>query len=101
MRGDNPLLKADVKKLVATCENHNINLIPQVDLLEHQSWHGKLGKFLEIYPQFNDSPNVKLPEKYEWPNPDRLYCKSYCPLHPEVHDLVFDIVDEIVEVFEA
>src|SRR5690606_13187340 len=42
-----------------------------------------------------------MPEKYEWPNADGLYCKSYCPLHPEVHNVVFDLVDEIMEVFEA
>ncbi len=101
LRDDNPLSKADVKKLVAACKKHNINLIPQVNLLGHQSWHGNLGKLLEVYPQFDETPNVKLPEKYEWPNSDRLYCKSYCPLHPEVHDVVFDLVDEIVEVFEA
>ncbi|MEX0362844.1 MAG: family 20 glycosylhydrolase, partial [Allomuricauda sp.] len=101
LRDDNPLSKADVKKLVAACKKHHINLIPQVNLLGHQSWHGNLGKLLEAYPQFDETPNVKLPENYEWPNPDRLYCKSYCPLHPQVHDVVFDIVDEIVEVFEA
>ena len=101
LRDDNPLGKEDVKKLVAVCKKHHINLIPQVNLLGHQSWHGNLGKLLQVYPQFDETPNVKLPENYEWPNPDRLYCKSYCPLHPEVHDVVFDIVDEIVEVFEA
>ncbi|WP_211229819.1 family 20 glycosylhydrolase [Olivibacter sitiensis] len=42
-----------------------------------------------------------MPEKYTWPNPDGLYCKSYCPLHPEVHNVVFDLVDEICSVFEA
>ncbi len=42
-----------------------------------------------------------MPEKYVWPNPDGLYCKSYCPLHPEVHDVVFALVDEICDAFEA
>src|SRR5690606_7580696 len=60
-----------------------------------------LGRLLEVYPQFDETPGVVLPEKYEWPNDDGLYCKSYCPLHPEVHKVVFDLVDEIVEVFEA
>ncbi len=101
LRGDNPLSKNDVKKLVAVCKKYNINLIPQVNLLGHQSWHSSLGKLLEVYPQFDETPNVELPEKYEWPNENRLYCKSYCPLHPEVHEVVFDLMDEIVEVFEA
>lgn len=101
LRGDNPLSKEDVKKLVTVCKRNNISLIPQVNLLGHQSWHNDLGKLLEVYPQFDETPHVQLPEKYEWPNDDRLYCKSYCPLHPEVHEVVFDLMDEIVEVFEA
>jgi N-acetyl-beta-hexosaminidase len=56
---------------------------------------------LEVYPQFDETPHVVVPEKYEWPNADGLYCKSYCPLHPEVHNVLFDLVDEIVTVFEA
>jgi len=42
-----------------------------------------------------------MPEKYEWPNADGLYCKSYCPLHPDVHKVVFALMDEICEVFET
>lgn len=101
LRGDKPLTKEDVKKLVDVCRKNNIRLIPQVNLLGHQSWHGTVGKLLEVYPEFDETPEVKLPENYEWPNADGLYCKSYCPLHPEVHDVVFDIMDEITEVFET
>ena len=42
-----------------------------------------------------------MPEHYEWPNADNLYCKSYCPLHPDVHKIVFDVVDEICDAFES
>ena len=42
-----------------------------------------------------------MPEKYEWPNADGLYCKSYCPLHPDVHKIVFELVDELCDAFEA
>ena len=101
LRGENPLSKDDVKKLVEVCQKNNIRLIPQVNLLGHQSWHGTVGKLLEAYPEFDETPDVELPENYEWPNADGLYCKSYCPLHPEVHDVVFDIVDEITEAFET
>lgn len=101
LRDDNPLTKEDVKKIVAVCKKNNINLIPQVNLLGHQSWAGKLNKLLEVYPEFDETPHVKMPEKYEWPNADGLYCKSYCPRHPKVHDVVFDLMDEIMEVFEA
>ncbi len=101
--GDNPYSEADVKKLVKVCKEHNIRLIPQINLFGHQSWHSKHEKLLEVYPQFDETPNIKLPKEgeYKWPNPDGLYCKSYCPLHPEVHGVVFDLVDEICDVFEA
>ncbi len=99
--GENPLTKQDVKKLVKVCQDNHIRIIPQINLLGHQSWHGKVGKLLEVYPEFDETPEIKLPEKYEWPNADGLYCKSYCPLHPTVHDVVFDLIDEITDVFET
>ena len=99
--GNNPYSKKDVKKLVKVCRENNIRLIPQINLFGHQSWHSTASKLLQVYPEFDETPNIKLPEKYEWPNDDGLYCKSYCPLHPEVHDVVFDLVDEICEVFET
>ena len=97
----NPLTKEQVKQLVAVCKKNQIKLIPQVNLLGHQSWASTLNKLLAVYPEFDETPHVKIPEKYEWPNDDGLYCKSYCPLHPGVHEVVFDLIDEIIEVFEA
>ena len=95
------LSQAEVKKLVNAARKHNIRLIPQVNLLGHQSWANETGKLLAAYPQFDETPWVKMPEKYQWPNEDGLYCKSYCPLHPEVHKVVYDVVDEICDVFET
>ena len=70
------LSKADVKKLVAACKKNNIIIIPQVNMLGHQSWAGKTGNLLKVYPQFDETPLVKMPENYVWPNADGLYCKS-------------------------
>src|SRR5688572_29691422 len=99
---DTPSLsKNDVKKLVAVCKKNNIRIIPQINLLGHQSWANKTYKLLSVYPQFDETPHVKMPVKYEWPNPDNLYCKSYCPLHPDVHKIVFDLVDEMCVAFET
>lgn len=95
------LSKADIKKLVAAAKKNNIQIIPQVNLLGHQSWASHTGKLLAVYPQYDETPQVKMPEKYEWPNADGLYCKSYCPLHPEVHKVVFDVVDEMCDAFET
>ena len=101
LRDSSVLSKTEVKKLVAVCKRNNIHIVPQVNLLGHQSWAGKTGNLLKVYPQFDETPMVKMPEKFVWPNADGLYCKSYCPLNPDVHAIVFDIVDEICDVFEA
>jgi len=89
------LSPADVHKLVAVCRTNHIRLIPQINLLGHQSWQRTSGKLLQVYPEFDETPWVKVPDKYTWPNPDKLYCRSYCPLHPKVHDVVLPLVDEI------
>lgn len=101
LRDSGALSKKEVKRLVAVCKKKNINIIPQVNLLGHQSWANRTGNLLKVYPEFDETPSVKIPEKYVWPNTDGLYCKSYCPLHPDVHKVVFAIVDEICDVFEA
>lgn len=101
LRAPNPLTKANVAKLVSACEKNNIQVLPQINLLGHQSWAGTIGNLLKVYPQFDETPHVKMPEKYEWPNADGLYCKSYCPLHPDVHKIVFEIVDEVCEAFNS
>jgi hypothetical protein len=101
LRNEVTLSRKDVKKIVAIAAKHGIQLVPQINLLGHQSWAGSLENLLKVYPEFDETPHVKMPDDYKWPNEDGLYCKSYCPLHPEVHGVVFDLVDEIVEVFEA
>lgn len=97
----NALSKKDVKKLVAAAKKARIRIIPQVNLLGHQSWATQTGKLLQVYPQFDETPWVQMPQEYKWPNEDGLYCKSYCPLHPDVHKVVFAVVDEICDAFEA
>ena len=101
---ENALSQDEVNKIVTACQKQGIDIVPQINLLGHQSWHSELEMLLKVYPEFDETPNIKLPEKYEWPNEDNLYCKSYCPLHPEVHNVVFALVDEIVTggaIFEA
>ena len=101
LRDSDALTRRDVRKLVEACRKNNIRLIPQVNLLGHQSWAGKIGNLLKAYPQFDETPQVKMPDKYVWPNSDGLYCKSYCPLNPGVHAVVFDVIDEICDAFET
>ena len=101
LRDSSALSKDDIKKIVAVCHKNQIRLIPQINLLGHQSWASTPNNLLRVYPQFDETPKVKMPEKYIWPNTDGLYCKSYCPLHPGIHAIVFDLVDEICDAFEA
>jgi hypothetical protein len=101
LRDSAALSKADVKKMVATCRKNNIRIIPQINMLGHQSWANHTGKLLEQFPQFDETPYIKMPDKYVWPNSDKLYCKSYCPLHPELHKVIFAVIDEICDAFET
>jgi hypothetical protein len=101
MRDASGLSKDEVLKLVEVCRTNQIHLIPQINLLGHQSWQRRNGRLLEVHPEFDETPWVKVPEKYAWPNPDGLYCRSYCPLHPNVHEVVLPLVDELCDAFEA
>ena len=101
LRDPNPLTREDVARIVALCRKHGIQLVPQINLLGHQSWAKQTHVLLREYPEFDENPSVKTENYTEWPNPDRLYCKSYCPLHPQVHDVVFAVVDEVCDAFEA
>src|SRR3954469_85634 len=89
------LTKNDVKKMVGVCKKNHIRLIPQINLLGHQSWANHTGKLLSVYKEFDETPWLNMPLQYSWPNADSLYCKSYCPLHPGVHKIILDVIDEI------
>jgi N-acetyl-beta-hexosaminidase len=101
LRDSATLSENEVKKLVTVCHKYNIRLIPQINLLGHQSWAGKVNMLLRKHPEFDETPYVKMPENYVWPNPEGLYCKSYCPLHPGLHKVIFDLIDEICTVFKT
>ena len=102
LRDENHLTKADVKKLVDVCRQHNIELIPLLDLLGHQSYRINVGNLLRVYPEFDETPNIPMPSEWNYPNnPGGLIMKSYCPRHPDVHKVVFDLVDELMDVFES
>jgi hypothetical protein len=101
LRDSGALTAKEVQALVAVCKKHSIRIIPQINLLGHQSWDNTPNNLLKKYPEFDETPGVKMPATYAWPNADGLYCKSYCPLHPQVHQVVFDLVDEICTAFKA
>jgi hypothetical protein len=101
LRDDVALSEKQVKKIVKACRRGGIRVIPQINLLGHQSWEEKLTGLLRVYPELDETPHIAMPRDYVWPNPEGLYCKSYCPLHPQVHAIVFPLIDELLEAFEA
>jgi hypothetical protein len=88
------LSRDDVRQLVEACRAAKVRLIPQINLLGHQSWSKNTAALLRAHPEFDETPGA-------YPNNEGIYCRSYCPLHPGVHDVVFDLIDEITEAFEA
>ena len=59
LRDRNPLSKEDVKRIVAVCRNRGIRLVPQINLLGHQSWAKETNALLREYPEFDETPSVK------------------------------------------
>jgi hypothetical protein len=91
----NALTEQQVKKMVKTAAQHNIEIIPIINMLGHQSWKkDNIHSLLRVYPEFEENPGIKLQDK-------DFYTRAYCPNHPEVHNVVFAVIDELVEVFEA
>ena len=88
------LSRDNVKALVAACREAGVRLIPQINLLGHQSWQASTGGLLRAHPEFDETPG-------KYPQNQGIYCRSYCPLHPQVHDVVFDLIDELAGVTEA
>ncbi|MGC3946806.1 MAG: hypothetical protein QM762_20195 [Chryseolinea sp.] len=62
LRDSIALSKADVKKIVNVCKASNIRLIPQINLLGHQSWAQTVYALLRVYPQF-DEPAAAQPAR--------------------------------------
>ena len=46
--------------MVEACKSNSIRLIPQINLLGHQSWAGKTYALLRVYPQFDETPDKPL-----------------------------------------
>lgn len=64
LRDSAALSRLDVAKIVKICKKNQIKLIPQINLLGHQSWASKPSGLLRVYPELDETPWVKFPEKY-------------------------------------
>jgi hypothetical protein len=88
------LSRDNVKAFVEACRSAGVRLIPQINLLGHQSWAATTFGLLRAHPEFDETPG-------KYPGNKDIYCRSYCPLHPGVHEVLFDLIDELVEACEA
>jgi hypothetical protein len=89
-----PLTRDDVKRLVEACRAAKVKLIPQINMLGHQSWAKGILSLLRAHPEFDETLG-------SYPDNQDIYCRSYCPLHPQVHDVVFDLMDELADACES
>jgi len=94
LRGDDPITRETVKKVVAMCREYKIRLIPEFQSLGHQSWAEKTYALLTKYPEFDETPG-------QFPGNKDIYCRSWCPLHPDLNPIIFALFDELIEVFES
>lgn len=83
-----------VKSIATACKEAGVRLIPQINLLGHQSWAKSTGALLRAHPEFDETPG-------KYPENAGIYCRSYCPLHPQVHDVIFDLMDELADATGA
>jgi hypothetical protein len=88
------LSRDDVRQIVAACKKAGVRLIPQINLLGHQSWAKKTNALLRSHPEFDETPG-------KYPDNEGTYCRSYCPQHPGIHKVLFDLIDELADACEA
>jgi hypothetical protein len=88
------LSKDDVAQIVQACKDAHVRLIPQINLLGHQSWAEHTGGLLRSHPEFDET-------RGKYPNNKGIYCRSYCPLNKGVHKVVFDLIDEVGDAFQS
>ncbi len=86
--------KDEAAAIAKACREKGIELIPQINCLGHQSWAKRNDRFLQLHPEFDETPG-------KYPNNEGIYCRSYCPLHPEVHKVLFALLDELARACEA
>jgi hypothetical protein len=84
------LSRGNVQSIAEACRKAGVRLIPQINLLGHQSWAKRTGALLTVHPEFDETPGL-------YPDNAGIYCRSYCPLHPKVHEVVFDLIDDLMD----
>jgi len=85
-----PYSVEQVKQIAQACKDAHIRLIPQINLLGHQSWEENTESFLRVHPEFDET-------RGKYPGNKGIYCRSYCPNAPGIHKVIFDSIDELAD----
>jgi hypothetical protein len=83
-----------VKQIAQACQDAHVRLIPQTNLLGHQSWEKDTESLLRSHPEFDET-------RGKYPGNKGIYCRSYCPNAPGIHKVIFDCIDEIADACGA
>ncbi len=94
LAADYGLSFAGARKLADAAKAADIEVVPEIDCLGHQSWAENTSTLLSVYPQLDETPG-------KYANNEGIYCRSWCPLNPNVDAIVFDLIDELLNAFEA
>ena len=89
-----PITRKAAAKLVDSCTQNGITLIPLFQCLGHQSWAQETFPLLTQYPEFDLTPGA-------YPDNKGIYCREWDLLNPEVNKIVFELFDELIEAFDA
>lgn len=92
-RSDDPLTVEDIHKMRAVCRRHGIELIPDMNLLGHQTamYAHRPDSFLRAHPEFSEIP-VREKQNIHW---------VLCPSHPDLFPILADLMDEVMDAFES
>lgn len=97
----NALSHDQVRQILKACRDAGVMLIPEMNLLAHQSEQEQIGILLTKYPQFDESPDFGPPHPWRHSGLHGFYSKCLCPRHPDLFKVIFPLMDELIEACEA
>jgi hypothetical protein len=92
IENNEPITLASAKRFGEQCKKNNIRLVPQFQMIGHQSWAGNTWAFLRMHPELDLTPGYN-------PKNDSLYCREWDFTNPKVNEIIFPMVDEITDAF--
>jgi len=93
-QGENYITLKGARHFAEICRKNSIRLVPEFQVLGHQSWAKTTFPFLTNYPELDITPGA-------FPNNDSIYCREWDPTNPRVNKIIFPLIDEIIEAFDS